>query len=134
MTSEMRPLYRACTSCHTGAVKGWCVLLHLPFARRSFSVSARVNNGNSVIQRKCGVRVGLYVPAQQVSLKEGSHRLFSTYHATEPTLPDEVSADQVLSIPPEKDRKMAEPKVDGKTWFHLWSIALFPHPHDITCL
>ena len=44
-------------------MKGWCVLLHLPFARRSFSASARVNKGNSIIQRKCGIRVGEYVPA-----------------------------------------------------------------------
>jgi hypothetical protein len=74
LTSEIRPSYRACTSCHAGAVKGWCVLLHLPFARRSFSASARVNKGNSVIQRKCGLRVGVYVPVQQVSSHEGSGR------------------------------------------------------------
>ena len=59
LTSEKRPSYSAWTSCHAGAVKGWCVLLHLPFAKASFSASARVNKGNSVIQRKCGVRVGV---------------------------------------------------------------------------
>lgn len=67
LTSDIRPSYSVCTSCHAGAVKGWCVLLHLPFAKRSFSESARVNNGNSVIQWKCGVRVGVYVPVWRVS-------------------------------------------------------------------
>jgi hypothetical protein len=102
LTSEIRPSKRAWTSCQAGAVKGWCVLLHLPFARRSFSASARVNKGNSVIQRKCGVRLGVYVPTQQVISQEGSIMLLSTHHATAPAQLDEVSADQVQLILPKK--------------------------------
>ena len=54
LTASMSPAYIFSTSCHIGAVKGWCELLHRPCARNSLSASARVNSGNSVTQRNCG--------------------------------------------------------------------------------
>ena len=67
-TISASPRYSAPMSCHMGAVNGWWELLHLPWARCSLSASSRVNNGNSVIHRKCGTFVMVKSPkASQVS-------------------------------------------------------------------
>lgn len=54
----------ASMSSHIGAVNGWWELLQRPCARKSLSASARVNRGNSVIQRKCGSFVTVCSPRE----------------------------------------------------------------------
>jgi hypothetical protein len=58
-TDSTCPEYIASMSSHIGAVNGWCVLLHRPCAKKSLSLSERVNSGNSVTHRKCGLLGGV---------------------------------------------------------------------------